>query len=216
MRVVLCRISASPVYHQSIHLPHMAAVRRLLSDRSFPIVRLPMSGLKDQGDDLKSCYVLRTKDNGKTWVTSSPYRGGSQPTVIGRDDGSLFVMMRGKPIIKQTVSKDGGKTWSEAEESVLPNPNAGIAMCKLKNGHVLLIFNNTKKGRSPLNLVRSLDGGKTWEEPFVLESNPGEYSYPCIIQTSDGKIHMTYTYRRYTIKHVEMNENWLVYTDRPN
>ena len=52
--------------------------------------------------------------------------------------------------------------------------------------------------------------------PLELESNPGEYSYPCIIQTKDGKIHMTYTYRRYTIKHVEMNENWLIHTDRPN
>jgi predicted neuraminidase/peroxiredoxin len=177
---------------------------------------LPMSGLKDQGDDLKSCYVLKTKDNGKMWETSSLYRGGSQPTVIERDDGSLFVVMRGKPIIKQTISKDGGKTWSQAEESVLPNPNAGIALCKLKNGHVVLIFNNTNKDRSPLNIVRSLDGGRTWQTPLTLEPNPGEYSYPCIIQTKDGRIHITYTYRRYTIKHVEMNENWLVHLKRPN
>jgi predicted neuraminidase len=124
--------------------------------------------------------------------------------------------MRGKPIIKQTVSKDGGRTWSPAEPSVLPNPNAGITMTKLNNGHIVLIFNNTNKGRSPLNLARSLDGGRTWEEPLMLESNPGEYSYPCIIQTSDGCIHMTYTYRRYTIKHVEMNEKWLVHLKRPN
>jgi predicted neuraminidase len=177
---------------------------------------LALSGLKDQGDDLKSLYLMKTKDNGETWETSAPYRGGSQPTVIERDDGSLFVMMRGRPIIKQTVSKDGGKSWRPAEQSVLPNPNAGIAMTKLRNGHIVLIFNNTNKGRSPLNLARSLDGGRTWEEPLALESNPGEYSYPCIIQTKDGRIHMTYTYRRYTIKHVEMNENWLVRLKRPN
>ncbi|MHC4526302.1 MAG: exo-alpha-sialidase [Planctomycetota bacterium] len=177
---------------------------------------LALSGLKDQGDDLKSLYIMKTADNGKMWETSAPYRGGSQPTVIERDDGSLFVMMRGKPIIKQALSKDGGKTWSEAKESVLPNPNAGIAMCKLKNGHVVLVFNNTSKGRSPLNIVRSLDGGRTWETPLALETNPGEYSYPCVIQASNGSIQISYTYRRYTIKHVEMNENWLVRMKRPN
>ncbi|MHC4171419.1 MAG: exo-alpha-sialidase [Planctomycetota bacterium] len=177
---------------------------------------LPLSGLKDHGDDLKSLYIMKTKNNGKTWQTSSPYRGGSQPTVIERDDSSLFVMMRGKPIIKQTLSEDGGKSWSEAGLSVLPNPNAGIAMTKLKNGHVVLVFNNTNEGRSPLNIARSLDGGRTWEEPLVLEPNPGEYSYPCVIQTSDGRIHISYTFRRYTIKHVEMNENWLVHLKRPN
>jgi len=177
---------------------------------------LPLSGLKDQGDDLKSLYIMKTKDNGKTWETSAPYRGGSQPTVIERKDGSLFVMMRGKPIIKQTISKDGGKTWSKAVPSKLPNPNAGIAMTKLKNGHVILVFNNTSKGRSPLNIARSLDGGRTWEKPLTLEPNPGEYSYPCVIQTSDGRIHISYTFRRYTIKHVEMNEDWLVHMKRPN
>jgi len=176
---------------------------------------LPLSGLK-VNDGLKNLYIMKTKDNGKTWETSAPYHGGSQPTVIERKDGSLFVLMRGKPIIKQTLSKDGGKSWSEAELSVLPNPNAGIAMTRLKSGHVVLVFNNTSKGRSPLNIVRSLDGGRTWQKPLTLEPNPGEYSYPCIIQISDGRIHISYTFRRYAIKHVEMNENWLVHLKRPN
>ncbi len=80
----------------------------------------------------------------------------------------------------------------------------------------VLVFNNTSQGRSPLNVIRSLDGGQTWEEPLALESNPGEYSYPCVIQTSDGRIHISYTFRRYTIKHVEINEDWLVGLKRPN
>lgn len=49
-----------------------------------------------------------------------------------------------------------------------------------------------------------------------IYQHPGEYSYPCVIQTSDGRIHISYTFRRYTIKHVEMNENWLVHMKRPN
>ena len=35
-------------------------------------------------------------------------------------------------------------------------------------------------------------------------------------QTSDGHIHVTYTFRRYSIKHVEFNEDWLFRTERPN
>jgi len=177
---------------------------------------LPLSGNREPGQELKNLYLMKTADNGLTWEVSSPYRGGSQPTVIERKDGALFVMLRGKPIIKQTISNDGGKSWSEAENSILPNPNSGIALTKLSNGNIVLIFNNSSKDRTPLCLARSTDGGVTWEEPLELESNPGKYSYPCIIQTSDGKIHMTYTYRRYTIKHVEMNENWLIHTNRPN
>jgi len=89
-------------------------------------------------------------------------------------------------------------------------------MTKLANGHVVLVFNDFQTRRTPLSIVRSLDDGETWEEPMHLESNPSEYSYPCVIQTSDGKIHISYTFHRYTIKYVEVNEDWLVHLNRPN
>ena len=89
-------------------------------------------------------------------------------------------------------------------------------MTHLRNGHLVLVFNDSETDRTPLSIARSLDEGRTWETPLVLESNPGEYSYPCVIQTSDGRIQATYTFRRYTIKHVELDENWLVHLDRPN
>jgi len=175
---------------------------------------LPVGRSKLHGT--KNLYIMTTPDNGKTWRRSAPFHGGSQPTLIERDDGALFVMMRHKPTIMQTVSCDGGRSWAEPVKSVFPNPDAGIAMTKLKNGHVLLVFNNTDDGRTPLNIARSLDGGRTWERPLTLEANPGEYSYPCVIQTSDGRIHISYTFRRYTIKHVEMNEDWMAHLKRPN
>jgi predicted neuraminidase len=46
------------------------------------------------------------------------------------------------------------------------------------------------------------DDGNNWKDFLTLESRPGEYSYPAIIQASDGKIHITYTYLRKKIKHV--------------
>jgi predicted neuraminidase len=62
----------------------------------------------------------------------------------------------------------------------------------------------------------SVDDGRTWSKPLELESNPGEYSYPSIFQATDGKIHIIYTFRRYSIKHVEMNEDWFTKLQRPD
>lgn len=158
----------------------------------------------------------RTKDYGRTWEQLGAVTGGGQPTVIERSDGSLLTLLRKGPRITQTESRDGGRTWSRATETPLKNPNAGIAMTRLRNGHLVLIFNDSEKDRTPLSMTRSLDEGQTWERPLALESNPGEYSYPCVIQTSDDRIHITYTFRRYAIKHVELDENWLVHLERPN
>ena len=89
-------------------------------------------------------------------------------------------------------------------------------MTRLANGHLVVVFNDTDTARTPLSIARSVDEGRSWETPLQLESNPGEYSYPCVTQTRDGKIHITYTYRRYSIKHVELNEDWLTHMERPN
>ena len=89
-------------------------------------------------------------------------------------------------------------------------------MTALKNGHWVLVYNDTDSARTPLSITRSVDEGRSWETPLKLEANPGEYSYPSVLQTEDGKIHVTYTFRRYAIKHVELNEDWLVHLKRPN
>jgi len=89
-------------------------------------------------------------------------------------------------------------------------------MRRLANGHVILVFNNQDNARTPLHIALSTDEARTWLDPLILETNPGEYSYPSVLQTSDGKIHIIYTFRRYSIKHVEMNEDWLVRMTRPN
>lgn len=158
----------------------------------------------------------RSGDNGQTWQHLAGVTGGSQPTVIERADGSLFTLLRKGPRIMQTESHDGGQTWKAASPSTLKNPGAGIAMTRLQNGHLVLVFNDSETARTPLSITRSLDEGRTWERPLALESNPGEYSYPCVIQSSDGRIHVTYTFRRYTIKHVELTEHWLTHVERPN
>ncbi len=148
-------------------------------------------------------------DKGQTWqktenLISEP--GNIQPTVIQRADGSLFSLMRtgrrGDRLWSAT-SPDNGRTWSVPVQSQLRNPNAACDMVKLHDGSLVLVFNDTKQGRENLNVSISKDEGKTWQTNFFLENQSNrEFSYPAIIQTRDGKIHITYTYLRTHIKHV--------------
>jgi predicted neuraminidase len=194
--------------------------RRLIGDigglpRNPPIVRangeilLPLGG---RGGS----FFAQSVNGGRTWRRLGFVPRGGQPAAAERADGSILMLMRASPRILQSESADGGRTWSEVQATEFRNPNAGISLARLKNGHLVLAFNDSEKDRTPLSVARSTDGGKTWERPLVLEANPGEYSYPCIMQSADGKIHLTYTFRRYSIKHVEFNEDWLAHTERPN
>jgi len=100
-------------------------------------------------------------------------------------------------------SKDNGITWSELRSIDLPNPNSGIDTVALKDGRIILIYNHTAKGRTHLNLAISADGDR--RNMFqTLESESGEYSYPAIIQVQNGNVHVTYTWTREGIKHVEI------------
>jgi alpha-L-fucosidase len=48
------------------------------------------------------------------------------------------------------------------------------------------------------------EDGKKWNDILKLEDGDTkkEFSYPSIIQTEDGKVHITYTFDRRNIKHI--------------
>jgi predicted neuraminidase len=129
-----------------------------------------------------------------------------QPTILTYPDGRLQMLCRTRRerFIAQCWSKDSGKTWGELTATTLPNPNSGIDAVTLRDGRQLLVFNNTKQGRTPLNVATSTDGQK-WDVVATLETQPGEYSYPAVIQSADGRVHITYTYRRQSIKYVVLD-----------
>ncbi|QDT31127.1 sialidase family protein [Thalassoglobus polymorphus] len=151
-----------------------------------------------------------TKDDGKTWKRIGPINDGKefniiQPSILQHKDGSLQILCRSREgSVVTSWSKDQGQTWSKPERTSLPNPNSGTDAVTLQDGRQLIVYNDTPKGRSPLNVAISEDGIH-WENKVTLESEKGEYSYPAVIQAKNGDIHITYTWKRQRIKHVALD-----------
>ncbi|HWA97025.1 MAG TPA: exo-alpha-sialidase [Pirellulales bacterium] len=152
-------------------------------------------------------YFERTTDLGNTWQRTEPVNDGLewsaiQPSILTLADGSLEAVGRSRQgKVFRTRSVDNGKTWSPLSATALPNPNSGTDAVTLADGRHLIVYNHTPKGRTPLNVAVSSDGAD-WQAALVLEDAPGEYSYPAVIQAADGRVHITYTWRRQRIKHV--------------
>ena len=157
-------------------------------------------------------HFERSTDAGVTWtsvVPAGPPDGkpidAIQPSILIHPAGKLQAVGRSRSgRIFETWSSDGGRTWTPIALTSLPNPSSGIDAVTLRDGRHLIVYNHTPQGRSPLNVAISRDG-KIWEAALVLESEPGEYSYPAVIQSADGHVHITYTWKRQRVKHVEID-----------
>ncbi|MCF2519560.1 exo-alpha-sialidase [Dyadobacter sp. CY351] len=159
-----------------------------------------------------------TPDFGKTWRKVGPLNDGKtiqaiQPSLLTYKNGDMQILCRSRNrAIVESWSKDGGKTWSEMKASNLPNNNSGTDAVTMKDGRQLLVYNhvlppgNEAKGpRTPLNVAISKEG-KKWEAVLVLEDSPiSQYSYPSVIQSADGMVHIVYTWRRERIKYVKID-----------
>ena len=158
-------------------------------------------------DDGWRVHMERTSDLGLTWQKTESLNdrtqfGAIQPAILVHRAAAIQILCRSQQgKITESWSTDVGKTWSTMKAISLPNPNAGIDAVMLKDGRGLLVYNHTQRGRSPLNVAVSSDG-KLWSAALVLEDQPGEYSYPAVIQTTDGLVHITYTWKRQRIRHV--------------
>ena len=149
-----------------------------------------------------------TADRGQTWHRTGALNDGKkfgaiQPTILQHPRGRLQILCRSRGVgkILESWSSDGGRSWSDLEPTTLPNPNSGIDAVTLRDGRQVLVYNHTRYSRSPLNVAVSPDGQR-WFTGARLETEPGEYSYPAVIQGPDGLVHITYTWRRRKIRHV--------------
>jgi predicted neuraminidase len=142
----------------------------------------------------------------KIYPASKTTVGIIQPSIVPLDDHHLRFYARSQTRSARITfadSSDDGKTWSQAHFLSLPNPNSGIDAVRLRDGRIVLAFNNSYNTRTPLNLAVSSDG-EHFHLCKTLEDGPGQYSYPALIQAANGDVMMTYSWQRKTIKFVRL------------
>ena len=155
-------------------------------------------------------HMEMTSDLGKSWTRTDPLNDGIklaaiQPTILNYLSGEIQILCRTRQgNIAESRSQNQGRNWSKMALIDLPNPDSGIDGIVLRDGRGLLVYNHSKKRRSPLNVATSTDA-KTWRMTLTLEDRVGEYSYPAVIQTSDELVHVVYTWNRRHIKHVVLD-----------
>jgi len=201
-----------------------------------PMYFTPSRGIITGAENNYSAMKI-TNDKGAHWKQCDvPQSDGLvQPSVLRLAPHRFIAFFRSRfaDWIYKSESSDGCE-WSPPVPTQLPNNNASMQAALLRNGHIVIAFNNvnatntrgkpTSAARKPLSVALSVDGGKTW--PWVRDVETGapgkdteynlpekaghdEYSYPSIKQGPEGKLHLAYTFRRATIKYVTFSEKWI-------
>jgi len=189
--------------------PHALPVGIWGPIRNKPLVLSDRSLLCPSSTELGEWRVHfeRTDDSGRTWTSTGSIEEPEplhaiQPTLIPWPSGRLQALCRsGSDCIVETWSEDEGRSWSPLACTELPNPNSAIDAALLPDGRALLVYNPTLNDmgiphacRGRLAIAVSEDG-KAWLEVKRLEGGDDEeeFSYPAVIVSRDGLVHITYT-----------------------
>ncbi len=166
----------------------------------------PFRDLFRELDTLRGANVLASADRGATWsrrgAARFPHPDWHEHMIVERRDGALWMLARTGKGLRQSVSTDGGRTWSEpTEPEGIRHPNARFHLRRLASGRLLLVKHGDRidahEGRVKLSAWLSEDEGKTWTGGLVLDDRRG-ISYPDGIQAPDGRIYVSYDRNRAT------------------
>ena len=131
----------------------------------------------------------------KTWL--------SEPALLKVTDKKWLLHVRtakgaspsNKGDLVQSVSEDGGKTWSPYES--LGFVAHAPELLKLENGVIISSFRwldwGTDVNREAVSMIYSLDGGETWSDLVeILDCGKAECGYPGMVELPDNKILVVY------------------------
>ena len=160
-----------------------------------------------------SCRVVASVDRGQTWelrgtatIADPKDRNCDEPMLVQRHDGSLWLLVRTAYGIGESVSCDGGRTWTPVAPSAIPHPASRFFIRRLLSGNLLLVKHgrlNERIGRSHLTAFVSTDDGATWQGGLMLDER-STVSYPDGTQSPDGVIRLIYDWNRADDKHILM------------
>jgi predicted neuraminidase len=153
-------------------------------------------------DGYSMSLIAISDDDCDSWYPSLPIvgRGDVQPALVQAKNGQIVAYMRdngeepGRVQISQ--SADSGFTWSAAVKTGIPN-TASVELMVLHDGRWAFVGDDVDDGRYRLSIYLSDDEGRTWKWKRTLENvlkGKGSFSYPCVIQTVDGLLHISYSY----------------------
>ena len=137
-----------------------------------------------------------------------------QPAAAALDEQRAMAVLRDAgPVpgsVRVATTDNGGQRWQAGEALAVPNPNASVALLRLKSGQ-LLLAGNPGSGSQALLLWLSADEGQTWQEARTVETAPdggADYGNPSLLLGRHGRIHLAYDWRRQGIKAITFSEAW--------
>lgn len=158
-----------------------------------------------------NCFI--STDKGMSWT----YRGSvteytgkrdcDENMIIQDEDGNLrmYIRLMGTGI-EQSVSTDGGLTWSKSVNAELTRTCSRFHVRRLASGNLLMIRANPAANdttRTYLTAFLSEDDGKTWPYSLLLDRRV-EVSYPDAYEDADGNIYIAYDCNRWTSMEILM------------
>ena len=189
--------------------PHWSAPRRLTDGIMMckPVVLstgewlLPASTWRTTDH---SARMIVSTDRGQTWTMRGAAnvpvaaRQFDEHMLVERRDGSLWMLVRTKYGLGESISTDRGRTWPEVTPTSIPHPSARFFISRLASGNLVLVKHgplDKATGRSHLTAYVSRDDGRTWGGGLLLDERTG-VSYPDGQQTADGTIQIIYDFSR--------------------
>jgi hypothetical protein len=159
-----------------------------------------------------SIKVYASTDHGTTFslrgtanVPDPAKRGPDEPMIVEREDGSLWMMVRMQGMA-ETISRDGGKTWTPVEKIAIRHCASRFFLRRLQSGALLLVKHGgieEKVGRAKLMAFISDDDGQSWQGGLMLDERD-DVTYPDGVQAKDGTIHIIYDHQRTPLGEVLM------------
>ena len=176
------------------------------------------------------CFSAISDDRGKTWHVTGQMGPGlkDEQTGVELQDGRIWMLFRkydGGRLL-ETFSSDGGQTWHETRESRFVAPASPPAALRLKDGRIMVVWNNSLKPKHVLNRLVlaaaiSPDAGKTWRGYREIARTSGAAGhaglvvYPFITQAKDGTVLVTYQSQVFEEggRLIRLDPEWLMQTE---